>query len=70
MDYNDISQVILFFKDTGGPILTTTYNDSEITLEIGEFPAEPMFTVYIDGEVVHKSDWVPLCWKLEGGEWI
>jgi hypothetical protein len=37
-----------------------------VTVEMGDWPASPLWLIYLDGEFLYDSDMLPRRWKMTG----
>jgi len=64
MQLEEITGVHLFFEEAEGPYCRAIHENIEIRIEFGDFPPEPLYTVYIDGRAVYSGDHLP-SWRWE-----
>ena len=64
MDADRLRQLPLIFRSTGDAEhpYTTRLDDHTITIRINNFPAEPLYSILVDGEAIADlEDW-PATW--------
>lgn len=49
--------------DPAGDAYEADVDDAHLTLRVGDFPAEPLYSLFVDGRFVGTLDAWPVAWK-------
>jgi hypothetical protein len=54
----------ILFKPNNNPLFpyTTSFEGKELSLRINDFPKEPLYTLFVDGQLVGDLDDFPESW--------